>query len=138
VNLMLDKFTGKSRGFAFVEYSTAEEANKRWKCFTARNPGPSTDRQHRATSRRAPASFGAAAAAVVVVSAAAATAAVVSATDRIPWNIGSAAGCRRPVFCSRQLQKFRRARQDRRFGVLDQAPKGAPVDALAPADWARG
>src|SRR5437762_7872021 len=28
VNLMLDKFTGKSRGFAFVEYSTAEEANK--------------------------------------------------------------------------------------------------------------
>ena len=28
VNLMLDKFTGKSRGFAFVEYGTAEEANK--------------------------------------------------------------------------------------------------------------
>jgi cold-inducible RNA-binding protein len=28
VNLMLDKFTGKSRGFAFVEYSTADEANK--------------------------------------------------------------------------------------------------------------
>src|SRR5262249_11462106 len=28
VNLMLDKMTGKSRGFAFVEYSSAEEANK--------------------------------------------------------------------------------------------------------------
>jgi RNA recognition motif-containing protein len=26
VNLMLDKFTGKSRGFAFVEFSTPEEA----------------------------------------------------------------------------------------------------------------
>jgi RNA recognition motif-containing protein len=26
VNLMLDKFTGKSRGFAFVEYATNEEA----------------------------------------------------------------------------------------------------------------
>ena len=28
VNLMLDKFTGKSRGFAFVEFTSAEEANK--------------------------------------------------------------------------------------------------------------
>ncbi len=28
VNLMLDKVTGKSRGFAFVEYSTPEEASK--------------------------------------------------------------------------------------------------------------
>src|SRR5215468_6663662 len=28
VNLMLDKMTGKSRGFAFVEFSSAEEANK--------------------------------------------------------------------------------------------------------------
>ena len=28
VNLMQDKVTGKSRGFAFVEYATAEEANK--------------------------------------------------------------------------------------------------------------
>lgn len=28
VNLMLDKMTGKSRGFAFVEYGTAEEANR--------------------------------------------------------------------------------------------------------------
>ena len=28
VNLMLDKVTGKSRGFAFVEFSTPEEATK--------------------------------------------------------------------------------------------------------------
>jgi len=28
VNVMMDKFTGKSRGFAFVEMSSDEEANK--------------------------------------------------------------------------------------------------------------
>ncbi len=28
VNLMMDRVTGKSRGFAFVEFATAEEANK--------------------------------------------------------------------------------------------------------------
>lgn len=28
VNLMLDKMTGRSRGFAFVEYGTPEEAQK--------------------------------------------------------------------------------------------------------------
>ena len=28
VNLMLDKATGKSRGFAFVEFATSEEAQK--------------------------------------------------------------------------------------------------------------
>ena len=28
INLMLDKMTGKSRGFAFVEYGSAEEAQK--------------------------------------------------------------------------------------------------------------
>src|SRR6185369_624682 len=28
VNLMLDKMTGKSRGFAFVEFGSQEEANK--------------------------------------------------------------------------------------------------------------
>jgi RNA recognition motif-containing protein len=28
VNLMLDKMTGKSRGFAFVEYGSADEAQK--------------------------------------------------------------------------------------------------------------
>src|SRR6267143_4367684 len=33
VNLMLDKFTGKSRGFAFVEFSTADEANKAVEMF---------------------------------------------------------------------------------------------------------
>ena len=33
VNIMFDKFTGKSRGFAFVELSTAEEANKAVEMF---------------------------------------------------------------------------------------------------------
>ena len=33
VNVMLDKFTGKSRGFAFVEYGTGEEANKAVEMF---------------------------------------------------------------------------------------------------------
>ena len=33
VNLMLDKFTGKSRGFAFVEYASPEEANKAVEMF---------------------------------------------------------------------------------------------------------
>jgi RNA recognition motif-containing protein len=33
VNVMLDKFTGKSRGFAFVELSTTEEANKAVEMF---------------------------------------------------------------------------------------------------------
>jgi RNA recognition motif-containing protein len=28
VNLMMDKMTGKSRGFAFIEFASAEEANK--------------------------------------------------------------------------------------------------------------
>src|SRR5256885_4076604 len=28
INVMFDKVTGKSRGFAFVEYSSSEEANK--------------------------------------------------------------------------------------------------------------
>jgi cold-inducible RNA-binding protein len=28
VNLMLDKMTGKSRGFAFIEFANQEEANK--------------------------------------------------------------------------------------------------------------
>lgn len=28
VNLMMDKLTGKSRGFAFIEFASAEEANK--------------------------------------------------------------------------------------------------------------
>ena len=33
VNLMMDKFTGKSRGFAFVELSSAHEANKAVEMF---------------------------------------------------------------------------------------------------------
>ena len=33
VNLMMDKFTGKSRGFAFVELSSVEEANKAVEMF---------------------------------------------------------------------------------------------------------
>jgi RNA recognition motif-containing protein len=33
VTLMLDKFTGKSRGFAFVEFATPEEANKAVEMF---------------------------------------------------------------------------------------------------------
>ena len=33
VNLMLDKFTGKSRGFAFIEFSRSEEANKAVEMF---------------------------------------------------------------------------------------------------------
>src|SRR6185436_4047903 len=33
VNLMMDKFTGKSRGFAFVEFSSSEEANKAVEMF---------------------------------------------------------------------------------------------------------
>jgi cold-inducible RNA-binding protein len=28
VNLMLDKVTGRSRGFAFIEFATSEEASK--------------------------------------------------------------------------------------------------------------
>lgn len=33
VNVMLDKFTGKSRGFAFVEMGSSEEANKAVEMF---------------------------------------------------------------------------------------------------------
>ena len=33
VNLMMDKFTGKSRGFAFVEYSSSDEAKKAVEMF---------------------------------------------------------------------------------------------------------
>jgi cold-inducible RNA-binding protein len=37
VSLMFDKFTGKSRGFAFVELSTAEEANKAVEMFNGKD-----------------------------------------------------------------------------------------------------
>ena len=33
VNVMFDKFTGKSRGFAFVEMASAEEANRAVEMF---------------------------------------------------------------------------------------------------------
>ena len=33
VNLMLDRMTGKSRGFGFVEFASAEEANKAVEMF---------------------------------------------------------------------------------------------------------
>jgi cold-inducible RNA-binding protein len=33
VNLMLDRFTGKSRGFAFIEFSSSEEAVKAVEMF---------------------------------------------------------------------------------------------------------
>src|SRR3954469_7267866 len=33
VNLMMDKFTGKSRGFAFIEFSSPTEANKAVEMF---------------------------------------------------------------------------------------------------------
>ena len=33
VNVMMDKFTGKSRGFAFVEFSSSDEANKAVEMF---------------------------------------------------------------------------------------------------------
>ena len=37
VNLMLDKFTGKSRGFAFVEYSTPQQANTAVEMFHSKD-----------------------------------------------------------------------------------------------------
>jgi cold-inducible RNA-binding protein len=33
VNLMMDKFTGKSRGFAFVEFNSSDEATKAVEMF---------------------------------------------------------------------------------------------------------
>jgi cold-inducible RNA-binding protein len=36
VNLMFDKFTGKSRGFAFVELASPEEANKAVEMFNGK------------------------------------------------------------------------------------------------------
>lgn len=39
VNLMLDKFTGKSRGFAFVEFNTPDEANNAVEMFQGKELG---------------------------------------------------------------------------------------------------
>ena len=33
VNLMMDKFTGKSRGFAFIEFGSTDDANKAVEMF---------------------------------------------------------------------------------------------------------
>ena len=37
VNLMLDKFTGKSRGFAFIEFASGDEANKAVEMFQGKD-----------------------------------------------------------------------------------------------------
>jgi cold-inducible RNA-binding protein len=37
VNLMMDKFTGKSRGFAFVEFSSQAEAEKAIEMFNSKD-----------------------------------------------------------------------------------------------------
>lgn len=37
VNLMLDKFTGKSRGFAFVEFASADDANRAVELFNGKD-----------------------------------------------------------------------------------------------------
>ncbi|HOX02431.1 MAG TPA: RNA-binding protein [Candidatus Paceibacterota bacterium] len=37
VNLMLDKFTGKSRGFAFVEFASKEDAAKAVEMFHSKD-----------------------------------------------------------------------------------------------------
>ena len=37
VNLMLDRATGRSRGFAFVEFATPEEANKAVELFQGKD-----------------------------------------------------------------------------------------------------
>jgi cold-inducible RNA-binding protein len=42
VNLMLDKFTGKSRGFAFVEFTSPEEAQKAVEMFHGKELGGRT------------------------------------------------------------------------------------------------
>jgi len=36
VNLMMDKFTGKSRGFAFVEFTSSDEATKAVEMFNGK------------------------------------------------------------------------------------------------------
>ena len=36
VNVMMDKFTGKSRGFAFIEFNSTDEANKAVEMFNGK------------------------------------------------------------------------------------------------------
>ena len=60
VTLMLDKFTGKSRGFAFVEFSTADEANRAVEMFHGKElqGRPLTVNIARPREERAPRSSG--------------------------------------------------------------------------------
>ncbi len=89
VNLMLDKFTGKSRGFAFIEFSTSEEANKAVEMFHGK------DLQGRALTVNIVA---AAPVAVVAIGADAKAAAAASATDdTLPKPTCKRTGFRRSV-----------------------------------------
>jgi RNA recognition motif-containing protein len=56
VNLMLDKFTGRSRGFAFVEFATSEEAERAVEMFHGQDLGgrPLTVNIARPREERAP------------------------------------------------------------------------------------
>ena len=55
VNLMLDKFTGKSRGFAFIEFASADEAQQGSRNVSRqRFPRSRADREHRTPKRRSP------------------------------------------------------------------------------------
>jgi len=52
VNLMMDKFTGKSRGFAFIEFSTPEEAINAVEMFHSKEFRTHSDRERRASEGR--------------------------------------------------------------------------------------
>ena len=55
VNLMMDKFTGKSRGFAFVEMASAAEAAKAIEMFHGKSlQDRRADGQHRPPARGTP------------------------------------------------------------------------------------
>ena len=54
VNLMFDKFTGKSRGFAFVELASSEEANKAVEMFNGKELQGRPYREYRAAREERP------------------------------------------------------------------------------------
>jgi RNA recognition motif-containing protein len=60
VNVMIDKFTGKSRGFAFVEFASAEEAERAVQMFHGKElqGRPLTVNIARPREERAPRSSG--------------------------------------------------------------------------------